>query len=146
MGAKQISTALQKVSLSENDDCRKIWSENCKRLTHLTGFNRRNKSFERWQLLKTNHSFQLSLVQPVNPRQRRHLAALLATHQMQELSIIGRLAATTYTMDLAFHKTQTDWLINEKLSCGFTSHSTQNRSFSRCSPRQSLGLVWKNQT
>jgi len=32
----------------------------------------------------------------------------------------------------------TDWL-----SCGFTSHSTQNRSFRRLSPSQSLGLVRK---
>jgi len=30
------------------------------------------------------------------------------------------------------------------LSLGFTSHSTQNRSFRRRSPSQSLGLVWKN--
>ena len=30
-----------------------------------------------------------------------------------------------------------------ELSCGFTSHSTQNRSFRRRSPSQSLGLVWK---
>jgi len=33
----------------------------------------------------------------------------------------------------------TDWL-----SCGYMSHSTQNRSFWRRSPSQSLGLVWKN--
>jgi len=32
-----------------------------------------------------------------------------------------------------------DWL-----SCGFTSHWTQNRSFLRRSPSQSLGLIWKN--
>jgi len=32
-----------------------------------------------------------------------------------------------------------DWL-----SCGFTSHLTQHRSFRRRSPSQSLGLVWKN--
>jgi len=31
-----------------------------------------------------------------------------------------------------------DWL-----NCGFTSHLTQNRSFQRCSPSQSLGMVWK---
>jgi len=29
---------------------------------------------------------------------------------------------------------------------GFTSHSTQNGSFRRRSPSQSLGLVWKNKT
>jgi len=30
------------------------------------------------------------------------------------------------------------------IDCGFTSHSTQNRSFQRRSPSQSVGLVWKN--
>ena len=30
--------------------------------------------------------------------------------------------------------------------CGFTSHSTQNRSFWRRSPSQSIGLVWKHKT
>jgi len=33
----------------------------------------------------------------------------------------------------------TDWL-----TCGFMSHSTQNRSFRWRSSSQSLGLVWKN--
>jgi len=30
-----------------------------------------------------------------------------------------------------------------EMSCGFTSHSTQNRSFRRCSISQSLGSVWR---
>jgi len=32
----------------------------------------------------------------------------------------------------------------DSLRCGFTSHSTQSRSFWRRCPSQSLGLVWKN--
>jgi len=57
-------------------------------LTHLTGFHGSDKTLERWQLLKADDSFQLALVQPTDLWQRRQLAALFATHQVQEFSIV----------------------------------------------------------
>ena len=83
---------------TQHDYCNTT-SESYRTVAHLSGVDCYSKSLECWQFLKTNHSFQLSLVQPVDLWQWRHLAALFATHQVEELRIICWLTATTTHYD-----------------------------------------------
>jgi len=70
----------------------------------------------------------------------------LSCHRLRSTSMqtwVGRFHADFF-LHLLPIKTFGDQWNTDWLSRGFTSHSTQNRSFRRCSPSQSPGLVWNN--
>jgi len=74
---------------------------------------------------------------------RRVVSSTMLQIQRRSLLHVGSVRLTALRAVAMHHcnaPVSTDWL-----SWGFTSHSTKNRSFRRCSQSQSLGLVWKKQ-